>query len=84
MKESGKERGVLKVLRLECTMLRTYHIVWLALNCYVYEQEDMLHVCGTFLDLRKAFDFVPHSPLIELLASLIKPSRSTQSMIRKS
>ena len=31
--------------------------------------ESYTSVCGTFLDLRMAFDSVPHQPLIDLLAS---------------
>ena len=31
-------------------------------------------ICGTFLDLCKAFDSVPHSPLIDLLASYNLPA----------
>ena len=31
--------------------------------------ESHTFVCSTFLDLRKAFDSVPHQPIIDLLAS---------------
>ena len=35
--------------------------------------ESHTSVCGIFLDLRKAFDSVPHQPLIDLLASYNLP-----------
>ena len=35
--------------------------------------ESHTSVCSTFLDLRKAFDSVPHQPLIDLLASSNRP-----------
>ena len=48
-------------------LLYATHFISSSLNSH-------LSVCGIFLDLKKAFDSVPHQPLIDVLSSLNIPS----------
>ena len=55
-----------------------YFCNFLLYSHYLFLLESYSSVCGAFLDLRNAFDSVPHQPLLDLLTSSNLPLPFTQ------